>query len=32
MKGEAETIQLRFEARQTLFETWIVRMHREFSG
>ena len=29
MKRQAETIQLRLEARQTLFQTWIVLLHRE---
>jgi hypothetical protein len=32
MKGEAEAIQLSLEARQTLFQTWIVLAHREFFG
>jgi hypothetical protein len=32
VQGEAETIQLRLEARQPLFETGIVLMHRESLG
>jgi len=32
MKGEAETIQLCLEARQPLFESWIVLMHRQSLG
>jgi hypothetical protein len=32
MKGQAETIQLSLETRQTLFQTWIARLHRELYG
>ena len=32
MEGEAESIQLGFEARQPLFEAWIVLMHRGTIG